>query len=131
MLAKNDIRMCTCIYHSNIGKKNQTMRTSAPVTCVSYSADEYFHKLLRTCNEFEPSCVPYPLQIKKKTPHRKSLIHKHLLTRFHFFFKVSYSHFCIWMFCSLYINSFFFNIILCFPNYCGPFLVLRSRDKYW
>lgn len=87
MLAKNDIRMCTCIYHSNIGKKNQTMRTSAPVTCVSYSADEYFHKLLRTCNEFEPSCVPYPLQIKKKTPHRKSLIHKHLLTRFHFFFQ--------------------------------------------
>lgn len=87
MLAKNDIRMCTCIYHSNIGKKNQTMRTSAPVTCVSYFADEYFHKLLRTCNEFEPSCVPYPLQIKKKTPHRKSLIHKHLLTRFHFFFQ--------------------------------------------
>lgn len=50
-----------------------------------------------------------PFRLKKKTPHRNSLIHKHLLTRFHFIFffsKYRIHTFAFECFVHFYINSF-------------------------
>lgn len=77
-----------------------------------------------------PAVSPIPFRLKKKTPHRNSLIHKHLLTRFHFIIFFQSIVFTLLHLNVLFILYKFFFKNICFPNYCGPFLVLRSRDKY-